>query len=552
MAMDRSTGEHSAFVNGRVLTMEPELGTAEAVSTVHGVVDAVGSTDGIKRRIGPDTEVVDLDGRTVVPGFVDAHQHPLGYGFAQAGIWVDCSDVTSIDDLVAKGEARAAETPDGEWVYGRGWPVARLERLPRKEDFAGRVDANPVWFNDLSGHLWILNQPALDAIGLDADTPEPDRGIIDRAADGEPTGVLRDCTPFEVGDLSSPFGDSDVRPGLEAAVDRLVEFGITTFGQIGIRIKPDGYGTERVRPWIEMDREGELKARVRLMLEPYRRLHESGEFDHLAALADLGVLTGFGTDRVKLGPLKIIADGWQDSRSGYMKEPYASAPSERGYLKRADADDYRRMIEVATEAGLQVAIHADGDASAEVVLDAYESVREEMPERFDDLRHRFEHARILTDEQVERIADLGIHVNAAPVNYSREPWYYEMLARNVGPEREHRLLRHKTLWEEGVRISGGSDLHPGIDRWMSPISALHFLVNEGPEDERFTPSEALRMYTINGAYSYHAEDEIGSIAPGKAADMVVLSADPTTVPTGDIDGVTVERTIVGGETVYGA
>lgn len=552
MAVYRSSEKDSAFVNGRVLTVASELGRAEAVSAVNGVVDVVGSTDEIKSEIGRDTEVVDLEGRTVVPGFVDAHQHPLGYGLAQAETWVDCSDATSIEDLVGKAESRAEHVSAGEWVYGRGWPVARLERLPRKGDFTGRVDANPVWFNDLSGHLWILNQPALDAIGLDADTPEPDRGTIDRAADGEPTGVLRDCTPFEVGDLSTPFSDEDVRPGLEAAVDRLVEFGITTFGQIGIRIKPEGYGTERVKPWIEMDQEDELKARVRLMLEPYRGIHSPGEFDYLEALSDLGILTGFGTDRVKLGPLKIIADGWQDSMSGYMKEPYATDESKRGYLKRADADDYQKMVELATDAGLQVAIHADGDASAEVVLDAYEAVREEMPEQFDELRHRFEHARVLTDEQVERIADLGIHVNAAPVNYSRESWYYEMLKRNVGPSREHMLLRHKTLQERGVRVSGGSDLHPGLDRWMSPLSAMNFLVNEGPEDERFTPSEALRMYTINGAHSYHAEDQIGSIVPGKAADMVVLSADPTAVPVDDIGAIRVERTIVGGETVYRA
>lgn len=130
MASDRSRGTHTAYINGRFRTMEPEIGMAEAVFTAHGIVNSIGPTEEITSRITPETRVVDLADRTVVPGFIDAHQHPLGYGFAQAGIWVDCSDVISIDDLIAKAETRVSDTPDGEWIYGRGWPVARLERLP--------------------------------------------------------------------------------------------------------------------------------------------------------------------------------------------------------------------------------------------------------------------------------------------------------------------------------------------------------------------------------------------------------------------------------------
>jgi hypothetical protein len=208
------------------------------------------------------------------------------------------------------------------------------------------------------------------------------------------------------------------------------------------------------------------------------------------------------------------------------------------------------MVEQATAAGLQVGIHADGDGSAELVVDAYEQVAEEYPERFEELRHRFEHARVLTEDQIDRIVDLGIVVCAAPVNYSREPWYFEMLQANVGPEREHELLRHKTLHDRGVVVSGGSDLHPGRDRWLSPVSAVHFLVNEGPADERFSVEEALRIYSHNGAYSYRREGELGRIEPGMLADLVVLSADPRTVSDEDVEDITVERTIVDGETVY--
>lgn len=334
---------------------------------------------------------------------------------------------------------------------------------------------------------------------------------------------------------------------MQSTANRL---GITTLGQIGVWIPPGGYGTERVRPWLEMERAGDLSVRVQLMLEPYELIWEDGEWKYLDDLAELGVRTNFGSEMVDLGPLKIISDGWQDSRTGLMQEPYANDPDRTGYTYRTDRDDYVRMVEKATEAGLQVGIHADGDGSAELVVEAYESVAKQYPERFDDLRHRFEHARVLTEDQIDRIVDLGIVVCAAPVNYSREPWYFEMLKENVGPARDHELLRHKTLHDRGVVVSGGSDLHPGRDRWLSPVSAIHFLVNEGPEDERFSVEEALRIYSHNGAYSYRREGELGRIEPGLLADLVVLSEDPRDVPDADIEDVAVERTLVDGETVY--
>lgn len=541
-----------ALLDANVLTQDPENPTAEAVYVVGDRIQAVGTTDEVEARITDRTERLDLGGRTLLPGFIDSHQHPLGFGLAKAGHWVDCSGVDSVDELVRLGERRARELPAVEWIIGRGWPIAKLDRLPHRSDFAGRVEDHPLWFNDLSGHIWIVNDAGLDEIGVDADTPAPEVGEIDREAGNEPTGVFRDNAPFGYVDAPTPFSDADIRSGLQTTVERVTSMGITTLGQIGIWVPPGGYGTERVTPWLELEREGSLDVRVQLMLEPYEQIWEVGDDAYLSALAKLGFTTDFGSDMVELGPLKIICDGWQDAKSGLMLEPYATDETRTGYLYRSDAEDYYRLVSKATAAGLQVGIHADGDGSAELAIEAFERVAAEQPEAFDALRHRFEHARVLTDEQVKRIVDLGIVVCAAPVNYSREPWYLEMLKANLGPEREHRLLRHKTLADAGVVVSGGSDLHPGRDRWMSPISALHFLVNEGPESERFSVEEALRMYTLNGAYSFRAEDKLGSIEAGKLADFAVLSADPTAVPADDLESIRVERTILGGRTVFGA
>jgi predicted amidohydrolase YtcJ len=538
-----------ALVDANVLTQDPEMPTADAVLSIGGIIHEVGTTEEISEAASPDAEVLPVDGKTVLPGFIDSHQHPLGYGLAKAGHWIDCSDVKSINDLVALAEAKAEELPPGEWIFGRGWPIWQLERLPRKEDFAGRVEDHPVWFNDLSGHFWIVNELGLDTIDVDAKTPEPEVGKIDRKDGGEPTGIFRDNAPFGYIDAPSPFDAEDLKDGLRTTMRKVNQMGITTIGQIGIWIPPGGYGTERIKPWLEMEQSGELDVRVQLMLEPYEQIWEVGDYKYLESLSELGVITGFGSDMVELGPLKIICDGWQDSKTGYMKEPYANDESRTGYLYRSDPEDYYRMIRDATEAGLQIGIHADGDASAELAIDAFERVAEEFPDQFDSLRHRFEHARVLTDDQVERIVDLGIVVCAAPVNYSRESWYFEGLKENMGPEREHELLRHKTLADKGVVVSGGSDLHPGRDRWMEPLSAIDFLVNAGPENERFTVEEAIRLYTINGAYSFRNEEKLGSITPGKLTDFVVLSDDPTNVPTDEIRDISVERTIVAGETV---
>ena len=539
--------QRKVLFHGNVITMDPDRPRAEAIAIAGNRILAVGSDEEIERTIAAGTDVIDLEGRTVVPGFIDAHAHPLGYGLAQANIWVDCSDVTRVDDLVRKAEEKAATLPEGQWIFGRGWPAGRLERWPTKHDFDARVPDHPVWLNDLSGHLYVLNSKALEVLHITADTPQPPRARIDRDEAGEPIGLLRDCDPWDFAAMPPFFTQADIVTGLRTMMAKVTSLGITTSAQIGIAIPPGPYGTERVRPWLEFYERGELDVRVRLQIEPYAGLQAEGEHRYLDALVDLGFTAGFGNDWVKIGALKIISDGWQCSRTGFMLAPYSNDPGSRGLAYRA-AGDYESMIDQAQQAGLQVAIHVDGDASAEMILDAFERVLRGRPNR---LRHRLEHARVLTDGQVERIAALGLVVCAAPVGYSREPWYYRMMVDNVGPQREHELLRHKELFDRGVVVCGGSDCHPGIDRWISPLWAIQFLTTEGPEDQRFTVEEALKVYTVNGAYAYHDEDRLGSIERGKLADLVVLGEDITRVPGEEVGCVPVEATMVDGRMVYG-
>jgi len=537
-----------ALLNGNVITMEPPNPRAEALLVVGKRIAQVGSNEEIRESLTPQAEVVDLAGKTVLPGFIDAHAHPLGYGLAQANIWLDCSPVSCLEDLVRMAERKAQTLSDGQWIFGRGWPAGRLERWPVKEDFDARVPDNPLWLNDLSGHLYILNSKALQVLGIDRSTPQPPNARIDRDERGEPTGIIRDCDPWDFAPLPAFFTGEDIVTALQAMMKKVASLGITTSAQIGIAVPPGPYGTERVRPWLEFHRQGELDIRIRLQIEPYAGLQNEGETRYLDALAELGFVAGFGNDMVKIGPLKIISDGWQCSRTGFMLKPYSNDPASRGLVYR-EGHEYEAMIRKAEQAGLAVAIHVDGDGSAEMIIGAFERALQGKPNH---LRHRLEHARVLTDDQVDRIARLGLLVCAAPVGYSREPWYFDMLQRNVGQARAHELLRHKELLDRGVVVCGGSDCHPGMDRWISPLWAIQLMVTEGPQDQRFSLEEAIRVYTTNGAYAFFDEDRLGTLRSGKLADLVILSEDITRVREDEIGRIDVEATIVNGRTVYRA
>jgi len=247
-----------ALLQGNIITMEPEFPRAEAVLILGNRIYDVGSNDEILQQITPDTEVFDLAGKTVTPGFIDAHAHPLGYGLAQADIWVDCSDVASIDDLVAKAVERAQRTPKGAWIFGRGWPASRLERWPTRQDFDARVPDHPLWFNDLSGHLYILNSKGLAVANIGPNTPQPPNGRIDRDESGELTGIIRDCDPWDFADMPPFFSQGDIVTGLRTMMKKVTSLGLTTSAQIGIAIPPGPYGPERVRPWLDFYQAGEL------------------------------------------------------------------------------------------------------------------------------------------------------------------------------------------------------------------------------------------------------------------------------------------------------
>jgi len=544
------------FRNARVVTLDPERPEAGAVLTAGERIVAVGD-DAALERAAPDARTVDLGGRVLFPGFVEPHSHVLGYGLAESRAAVfynrNLAPVTSREELLEAVHEDAREREPGSWITGRGFSLDRWpDRTPPTRDELDRVTSeHPVALNSLGGHILLCNSAALEAGGVDADTPDPENGVIYRDASGRPTGQLKDGAMLPVFSRVPTPTDEQLLEAARVAVRRMTAMGITQVHHIRNWL-PGGYGPEQIRPFVDLERRGELPLRVWLMVEGYENIARVGDYRHVESLASLGLRTGFG-DRVRLGPIKVIVDGWLDARTSANYEPYADAPELEGYCWREeDVSDYRELVWKAHSAGFQLAVHCDGVRATDIILDAVEDALERLPR--DDHRHRLEHVPILTDEQIERIAELGLSVCTVPT-YRMEPWYKEMIVRAYGEEKARRqTLRYRELLRAGVHVFGGSDCHPCEDRWLSPLGQIHLNSVEGPLDpaNRFSREEAVAMFTTAAARASFQEDEKGRIAPGHLADMVVLDGDPLTVPDDELADLRVLRTVVGGETVYEA
>jgi len=544
------------FEDARVVTLDEENPRAEAVLTAGERIVEVGDRARLA-DLAPEAEVVELGGGVLFPGFTEPHAHVLGYGLAESRAAVfyhrNLAPVTSRDELLELVREEVRGRKPGEWITGRGFSWDRWpDRTPlRREELDRVAPDHPVALNSLGGHILLCNSRALEEGGVGPDTPDPENGVIYRDPSGRPTGVLKDGAMLPVFSRVPTPTDEELLEAARVATRRMAAMGITAVHHIRNWL-PGGYGPEQIRPFVEMERRGELPIRVWLMVEGYENIARVGDYRHVDSLASLGLGTGFG-DRVKLGSVKVIVDGWLDARTSANYEPYADEPELRGYCWREeDVSDYRELVWRAHRAGFQLAIHCDGVRATDIILDAYEEALERLPR--EDHRHRLEHVPILTDEQIERIADLGLSVCTVP-SYRMEPWYKEMIVRAYGEEKARRqTLRYRELHRKGVHVFGGSDCHPCEDRWLSPLGQIHLYSVEGPLEpaNRFSREEAVAMFTTSAARASFQEDEKGRIAPGHLADMVLLEGNPLTVPDEELAELGVLRTIVGGETVYEA
>ena len=532
------------WVNGTVITMEGDQ-RLQAVAVLGDLIVAVGSDAEVRGLAGPETRVVDLDGRTMTPGFYAAHDHFPGSGRV-AVTQVDLNSppigaIENMDQLVAALRARAEELPEGQWVSGRGYDDTLLaeQRHPTREDLDRASTTHPIYISHTSGHLGVANSLALELAGVTRDTPDPPGGVVRKDPDtGEPDGVFEESGGM-VSRLIPPPTPEQTMESYRAAVEDYVEDGVTT-AVIAGGGRGSLAGLQRARDT------GILTFRIITMMSrgaPGQRTPaEAG-----------GIVSGFGDEYLKLGAIKIIQDGSNQGYTGYFTEPYHTPfkgdADYRGYPRRS-REDLTTMVRELHEAGYQIAIHANGDAAIDDVLHAFREAQEAFPR--EDARHRIEHCQMVRTDQLDTIAEL----NLSPSFFVGHVYYWGDRHRDIfmGPERAAGISALRSSIDRGITFTVHDDTP------VTPVNPLQLVwvgVNRltktdqvlGP-DERITPLEAMRTVTIDAAWQNFEEDIKGSIAPGKLADFVILDGNPLEVDPTAIRDIQVLETIVGGETVY--
>ena len=535
---------HEIYVNGTVLTMDSDNRIAEAVSVRDGVIDAVGGSEAMLATATDITKVVDLRGRTLIPGFVDAHGHFPGSG--QTVFSVDLNsppigDVTDIQQLLVRLTDFGLRR-EGGWLVGHGYDdtLLREKRHPTRDDLDQVSPDRPVAVVHVSGHLAVVNSAALMVLGIDESTPDPEGGVIVRdpaSADGRrPNGVLEETAARAVWEHTLDLGVMDGLRMTTQAAKEYLSVGVTTASAGGM---PSAVA--RLLGFLS----GLNQFSQRVALFPL--FEEVGD----SLLSGERALADFAGARVSVPRVKIIADGSIQGYTGYLSEPYyvpfKGDASYRGYPS-VPRDVLFRQVAGLYERQIPVAIHCNGDASIDDGLDAIEAAMEAHP--WPDARPLIIHAQMTRKDQIERMAALGV----TPSFFSAHTYYWGDRHAGIfmGPDRAANMSPARWALDAGVRFS--SHLDTPVTP-MLPLQAVWSQVERestggvviGPA-QRIGRMPALRAVTIDAAWQVFMDDEIGSIEPGKRADLVVLSENPLTAQ--DIRGIKVDRTVIDGATVY--
>ena len=547
----------------KVFTADEALPLAEAIAMRGAQIVAVGTDQETARWIGPDTRVVELGGRLAIPGFVEGHGHFMGLGDSLTIL--DLTRARSWDDIVAMVGVAARASRPGQWIRGRGWhqekwerpPVPAVEGNPVHASLSAVSPDHPVLLTHASGHAAFANARALALAGLDRSSAAPPGGELVRDAAGELTGLLRETAQRSVAaafarslaERSSEETDRQLRRQFALAGEEALRHGVTSFQDAG-----STFATIDFLRRLEAERA--LPVRLYVMVRPGARggapagAEDGGVVDDLDRLLAQYRSTAEADDYLVVRAIKRQIDGALGAHGAWLLEPYTDLPRSSG-LVLEPVEELRRVAELAIRHGFQLATHAIGDRANRVTLDVYADAfaRHGNPE---GLRWRIEHAQHLHPDDVPRFARLGVVASMQGIHCTSDaPW----VLRRLGPERARSgAYVWRSLLDSGAVVTNGTDVPvESID----PLRSFHATVTRRTASgERFYPEqamtreEALRSYTVAAAYAAFEEDVKGSLAPGKLADVVVLSRDVLTVPEEEILDARVDLTIVGGRIRY--
>ncbi len=525
--------------HAKVWTVNASQPEAQGVAVLNGRIVAVGSDADVLAWRGPHTRVVDAAGKRLLPGFNDAHVHFADGGASLAA--VQLNDAGSLAEFVKRIGEYAALQPKGGWIRAGDWDETKWSpaALPTRQDIDAATPDNPVALDRYDGHMILANSRALALAGITASTPNPPGGVIVRDRNGEPTGALADAAVTLMEKVIPAPTAEQRRRAIEGALREAASHGVTS-----VQDMAEDYGNLQV--YAQLLREGKLT--VRLYGAP-----PIAKFDDQARL---GIGHAFGGPSLRIGALKMFADGSLGSRTAYFFEPFLDTPDIRGILS-ADMlpiGRTRERLMRADAAGLQVCTHAIGDAAISTILDLYDDVATDHGVR--DRRWRIEHAQHMAARDFERFAKLKVIASVQPYQAIDDGRWAEA---RIGHDRASRTYAFKTFLDHGVRLAFGTDwpvapLDPMLTLYAATTRAT--LDGKHPDgwfpEQKITIQQAIAAYTVESAYAEFQERDKGSIEPGKLADMVLLSDDVLAIAPAAIRNVHVLATWVGGEEVFHA
>jgi predicted amidohydrolase YtcJ len=538
------------FVHANVYTGVPanspfaSILREEAIAVRGDRIQAVGKTFDLQKFKGPQTEVIDLGGHFVMPGFNDAHLHLADAGATKLS--VDLTGVKSLDELRQRVAKKVEQATAGEWILGAGWDETLwpVKVTPTRWDLDEVSEDHPVFLERIDGHIAVANTRALQLASVTLASRDPMGGHIDRNENGEPTGILRETAQQAVLDVIPKPNHDQRRQGIELALADLTEHGVTS-------AQDYSPNWENFQIYEELEREGKLTARISEWLPFDDSLDELNQKRNSHPQSDLMLHTGF---------LKGFMDGSLGSHTAALLQPYADDPANSG-LPRYEAAKLNDMTKERVLAGYQVGFHAIGDKAVQMALDAYaeaeKAAREahaKGPTGTDEFRLRIEHAQVTTPQQIARFKELKVIASMQPSHVLTDMrWAQDRL----GPKRAATSYAWLSFLNKGVPLAFGTDypVEP-----VTPFRGLYAAITREREDgkqeyfpeQRLTMDQAIYAYTVGSAFAEFEEKEKGKLVPGMLADFVVLDRDVTAVSPEKLLGTKVLRTVVGGKTVYEA
>ncbi|WP_342535995.1 amidohydrolase [Sporosarcina sp. FSL K6-3508] len=527
------------FINGEVITVDGNESVQEAVAVKDNQIVGVGKTVEMNGWIGEETRVIDLDGKSLLPGFIDAHSHLTIFGTNLLGINCQDSHIQSLQDLYAELKKKVDQTPVGEWVRVTGFNEHTMmeRRFPSKQELDAISTEHPIVIIRVCNHTSIANSRALESVGFTKESKDPEGGKIERNSNGELTGKVLESAHMQLFN-EADYSDKEIEEGFKLASDTFVKAGITSVHDAGSY----GWGPNVLHLMKKSIGSGDVKVRVYAIVGS---LTDSKAF--IRSMIDDEAVTGDGDEWFKIGPAKLFTDGSSTGPTLATRKPYDSNPSDCGILYYSQKE-INEMLGEAHEKGYQITAHAQGDRAIEMLLNCIENVLKKHPRK--DHRHRIEHAGIASPDLQERMKELGVVAipNPAFVYVNGDSYIH-----NYG-DRVNVMYPAKDYLEKEIPFAFASDT-PVITH--SPLLGIHAAVNRKTStgqdigaNQKITVQEAIKAYTYMGAYASFEEQRKGSIEVGKLADLVVLNESILAVELESLKDLSVELTMIDGKIKY--